>query len=75
MENINMGLLTSKGICALVLHLAMQKNLMQGNDMMKYALNHDKRFLNPANAFTLGLVRTLSTASVQTISLIVIFTS
>ncbi len=39
-SNISLKLLTVKAICALILHLAMQTGVHQGNEMMKYALNH-----------------------------------
>ena len=38
--NTDIGILTAKGICSFILHLAMQQNVTQGNEMMKYALNH-----------------------------------
>lgn len=44
--NIDLGLIASKGICAMILHLAMLSNMTQGNEMMKYALNHHMRFLS-----------------------------
>ena len=53
----------------------MQSNVTQGNEMMKYALNHRHRFLNYSNAFQLGLIRLLTTASIETISLMIVFTS
>ena len=43
--------------------------------MMKYALNHHQKFLNWSNAVKLGLMHAVTTMAVETISLIVIFTS
>ena len=40
MINTDMSILTAKGICGFILHLAMQDNVTQGVLMMKYALNH-----------------------------------
>ena len=53
--NMDTGLLASKAICAIILHLAMLSNVTQGNDMMKYALNHQQRFLDYSVAFKIGL--------------------
>ena len=43
--NIDLRLLSAKGICAIILHMTMRTNITQGNEMMKYALNHHTRFL------------------------------
>ena len=40
MGNTDMSLLTAKGICSIILHLCMFKTVVQGCEMMKYALNH-----------------------------------
>lgn len=74
-SNVSLGLLTAKGICAMILHLAMQSGVKQGNEMMKYALNHQDKFLNWSIAVKLGLFLALTTMAVETISLIVIFTA
>ena len=42
---------------------------------MKYALNHQLKFLNFTNAFQIGLFQALTTLAVETISLMIIFTS
>lgn len=59
----------------MILHLAMQSGVKQGNEMMKYALNHPDKFLNWSIAVKLGLMLALTTMAVETISLIVIFTA
>lgn len=73
--NIDLGLIASKGICGIVLHLAMSSNMTQGNEMMKYALNHHMRFLSFTNAFWLGVTRSVTTFLVETISMIIVFQS
>ena len=45
LSNASLNLLLAKVICAMILHLAMQKNVTQGNEMMKFALNHPHKFL------------------------------
>lgn len=73
MKNMNLNLLLAKGICGVVLHLAMQSNMTQGNEMMKYALNHHMRFLNYSNAFFIGVGRSMITLLTETISLVIVF--
>jgi hypothetical protein len=73
MMNIDLNLLLAKGICGIILHLAMQSNMTQGNDMMKYALNHHMRFLNYSNAFFIGVARSMTTLLTETISLVIVF--
>mmetsp|Transcript_10358 Transcript_10358/g.14003 ORF Transcript_10358/g.14003 Transcript_10358/m.14003 type:complete len:86 (-) Transcript_10358:31-288(-) len=73
-ENVNIGLLTSKVICGTILHCAMNGRIMQGNQMMKYALNHHMKFLNYPIAFKLGLMRTITSLAVESISMVLIFT-
>ena len=73
--NIDLTLLISKGICAMILHLAMQSNVDQGNEMMKFALNHPGLFLNYTIAFKIGLTSYLTSLAVETISLLIIWTS
>ena len=73
-ENLEIKLLAAKAICAMILHCSMNGRISQGNDMMKYALNHHMKFLNYSIAFKLGLMRTLTSLAVETISLILIFT-
>lgn len=43
--------------------------------MMKYALNHSNKFLNYTKAFEMGMIQCLKTLAVETISLIIIYTS
>ena len=74
-QNVNLNLLAAKGICAVILHMAMYVNVQQGLSMMKYALNHEKRFLNYFNAARLGLFRTLTSAAVESISLLIVWSS
>ena len=73
--NTDLSLLASKGICGIILHLTMLSSMTQGNEMMKYALNHPNRFLEYHTAFQIGMFQTLTTLSVETISLVIIFTS
>ena len=75
MLNIDLTLLISKGICGMILHLAMQSNVDQGNEMMKFALNHSDLFLNYTIAFKIGLTSYLTSLAVETISLLIIWTS
>lgn len=51
----------------------MNGRISQGNDMMKYALNHPVKFLNYTIGFKLGLIRVLTSLAVESISLILIF--
>jgi len=74
LENAELGLLTAKAICSTIIHCSMNGRISQGNEMMKYALNHHMKFLNYSIAFKLGLLRTLTSLAVETISMVLIFT-
>ena len=65
----------SRFICCITLHLALNDELKQGLDCMKYALNHPWRFANWRLAFFTGFLQTSSVMFNEICNILVILYS
>lgn len=65
----------SRFICCVMLHLALNDELKQGFDCMKYALNHPWRFANWRLAFFTGFLQTSSVMFNEVCNILVILYS
>ncbi len=68
-------IVVARFICAVVLHMALQDEIKQGLDIMKYTLNHTWRFENWHLAFLCGLLQTIVIGLVEIVNFIAIMSS
>jgi len=71
----NVGIICARFICTVILHLSQQDEVMQGLELMKYALNHRYSFLDYKKAFLMGFLQSFLTLGVETVNLLVILQS
>lgn len=68
-------IVVARFICAVVLHMALQDEIKQGLDVMKYTLNHSWRFDNWHLAFLCGFLQTIVIVCVEVVNFIAIMSS
>ena len=61
-------------ICAIVLHVYLQNEIMQGFINMKYALNHPWKFERPYIAFLSGFMQALTVFVIECVNYILLLT-
>ena len=71
----NKWIVVTRFICGVVLHMALQDELKQGLDNMKYALNHEWRFENWKIAFFSGFLQTTVIVLIEFVNFLAILTS
>lgn len=49
-------ILIARFVASMFMHIAVEKDVRSGMNMMKYAVNHHDHFVNPAAAFLFGLL-------------------
>jgi hypothetical protein len=68
-------IMLARFICAIVLHMKLQNELLTGLANMKLVLNHKYRFENPGIAFAAGFLQAFSIFMLETINFLVILQS
>ena len=71
----SMWIVVSRFICAIVLHMCLQDELIQGLKCMKYVLNHMWRFDNWKIAFWAGFLQASSIFIIEVVNFLAIMTS
>jgi len=60
-----MEILFTRFICSMMMHLQVEKDIRSGLGMMKYAVNHHKRFTNVYPAFLVAAIHTLASFLIE----------
>jgi len=73
-EKDEVEILFVRFICSMMMHLQVEKDIRNGLGMMKYAVNHHKRFTNVYPAFFVAAIHTLASFLIE-FSVIVVLLS